>query len=353
LKKAVRHLVTGCAVLSALLASISIPLSLAVRHLIEGALELKTYENALVAGGVYDAIPHYVAEALPKLAGATIPGVPPEVLARILNTDQEPRIRRILPPDLVRALVNATLEQGLRFVLGQDERVELPAREVKANLTGQAEVDSVYALLDLEHAPECGFADLERMVIQGNLVLCRPPGKYVLQLAGVTTTIEFRPYLEQKIREALSALPDAFILASAEEPAFTALRATVPRIQRYARLGPAVPAILLAIALALGVRSWTAFFRWLGVTVLAGGVLGLLLLIETPSLDDYLIRSFVLPRLPALLPSDAIAAVRGVMLSVLRQRIEPLRLESEVLAGVGGLMALLPSLFGAQQQPTP
>lgn len=316
------------AILLAVLFVLSASVALLAFNLERTAFDAETYRQALANQRFYDRLPAILARAL---RGSNALDGLPAVMQGLSDQQWENFIRDLLSPEALQAMGNETLASLFAYLNGEGEAVQVPLTPLKQSLTGDAGTQTVLAIFRAQ--PDCTLAQLAQMTMSafgnGQLVLCNLPE----ELYPVIT-----PIIQAQLQWAAAALPKQVTLLGGDR--FQNARQRLQTIRLAMRLSPLVPLIFLFALTLLTVRSLRDWLAWWGGPFLAAGLLMLLSALAGAPIFEAILFNVMERRLPALITPAMLDQARPLVIVVMEQLTQPLKLQGLVLACVGLFMTL-------------
>jgi hypothetical protein len=285
--------------------------------------EPNIYKRALLDQRLYERLPALIAEQVLQ----STQGDPKYSFMNALKPgDVETVFRTLLPPEDLRQLTEATLDQLFGYLNGNvaDPRISMQVLKDRLNKNG---VDAVLQVMRAQ-AP-CTDAQLVGMlgaVATGSqaIQMCNPPDLVKRQIT---------PYLQGFIEGNLKAIPDTVPLLQNGEQRDPA--PTIRLMRLVLRLSPVVPIGFLLLATWLAIRSLKGWLNWWGIPLLVGGLFSFIIGLASVPLTSLMVNRFVLPQIPSYLSNGIIQVITGVITSVAEGLARPILLEAAVLTLIG------------------
>ncbi len=330
--------------LSLTLAVLFVPLTLVALlafNLERTVFDAETYRQVLANQRFYDRLPPILAQTLS--GSNALEGLPAAMQG--LNDQQwENFIRDLLSPEALQAMGNETLTSLFAYLNGEGEAVQMPLTPLKQSMTADAGTQAVLAVFRAQ--PDCTLAQLAQMTMSafgnGQLVLCNLPE----ELYPVIT-----PIIQAQLQGAAAALPEQVTLFGGER--FQNARQRLQTIRLAMRLSPLVPLTFLFALTLLTVRSLRDWLAWWGGPFLAAGLLTLLSALAGAPVFGAILFQVMERHLPALLTPAMLDQARPLVIVVMEQFTQPLKLQGLVLACVGLFMTLAALALQRKRHKTP
>lgn len=352
-------------------------------------IEPRVYKRALALNDVYREVPRLAATHSEAIANEL--GMPAgRVFDALASLDADTRLEvfnRLLPPSETRPLVEAVFDDAFAWLNQDQDTVEIPFQDLKANLEGRAGEEVARALLFAhadclrrpqvaEAAPEPAVAAAEQeapvettepeaagldaeaepgatqpapcaLPVEIMEVIARDlPANARRHLVGGAdlkgVLDQFAPRLVSQAHAALKvpvrALPDTWQVIAPDGAGH--LREDFAQVRDWARYAPLLPFGLLLLITILAVRSVRGACAWWGVPLLLGGGAAFLVgLLARPVYDEVWLI-YAIPRLPAALPADVIALGHTIGGFLVEESTRGLTFEA-VLVFFAGLAAVV------------
>lgn len=254
----------------------------------------------------------------------------------------------VVPPSWAQAQLNGIVAR-LNSWLVSDEAVpdlSIDLSPIRDNLSngGAAQlVDLIWSTwpdCTPDQAAQIGAALLSTQ--SPPLIACRPPQPtgelfHQLMITG----------LENEIRTVPESLPLVDISSPSSISDLQQTKSLLASVRLLSTWLWLVPVSLLGLIVALVVRSWPALFRWWGVPVLAGGLIGIALAALGATLGSRWLDAQL-----ASMASSVPAALRGGLSGIATQgyqaAVRALLRQALVVAGGAGIITLLGVLSGPE-----
>jgi hypothetical protein len=239
-----------------------------------------TYKNGLADQNIYEDI---VPIALPALARALEKeGASPAIITNIntirssIDADTWRNITNALvPPDWLQAEVESAIDNTiLKLDDPETESYIANVATLQDRLTGRTGEGVIEAIID--GAEPCTNVELETLASLSDtnatgLPVCQPPD-------------DVRPVMVNQLTMLFESFADEIgrwdgtinNLTGWSDYDFETVSMAVETFERTLFLGYLIPLTLLALAVALNVRSYPAFARWVGPTLIAIGIVAML-----------------------------------------------------------------------------
>jgi hypothetical protein len=335
-----------------------LPMSIWLVTLDQVFLNRDTYTNALGGNGLYtELIPNLLPTLVHGRAGQQrIEGLEvtvEDMFGNLSARDWKAITELLMPPDWLRAQIERNINAVFDWLESDQPlpEIELDMASLRARLVGR-EGHEVATRLITSWSP-CTpqqVRELERFLEgQGEFVFCEPPSQ---MLARVSATVT-----EPALVTLASALPESFRLREyvlnppPEERRDAAaiagdLHQTKYNVNVYRRLASLLylgPAAALALIVIVVVRNARAFFTWMGVPLLIGGLVALIwpvwLLLSGLGVTDWLRQ----PMDKVLRQAGPVAArvVQGVVNSLIGSYAQPMLVQAGMVIVLGFVALVL------------
>lgn len=279
----------------------------------------------------------------------------PDYMQNFSDEDWAAIMTIILPADEMKTMAESVIDGAFAYLRGEVNQVTISLVALKARLAGPAGEELILQFLASQ--PPCSPEEL--LVMTGityseEMVICSPPEE---------TLPVILPLLHSQLLNALAGIPDEAVVIKPYVPDPSAGEApfggdpvtTIRAVRLILGLTPILPLLFLAAVTLFGVRSLKGWMRWWGIPFLAVGVAGLGMGLASTPLLLLLWNTFLLPRIPSILPSAATDLGEELLRAVAHGLVEPIILQSLILLIVG-LGAWIGSYFiktGAAPRGTP
>ncbi|GAB4505235.1 MAG: hypothetical protein Fur0043_22300 [Anaerolineales bacterium] len=295
------------------------------------AFDAETYQKAFAKQQFYDQLPGILAKAL---TGSNAPGSLPPAMQGLNTLQWENFIRNLLPPEALQTMGDATLASLFDYINGSAETVQIPLTPLKQSMSSDVGVQAVLTMLHAQ--PDCTLEQVARLTVaaltEGQIALCNlPEDVYPL----VT------PVIQRQLQWTAEALPEQLtLLGGPENSRIQNLRQRLQSLRLVMRLSPLLPLAFLFALTLLAVRSLHDWLAWWGGPFLATGLAALLSALAGAPMLGAILLKVVENRLSALFTPAMLDQARPLVLAILGQLVEPLKLQGGILAGLGLLMTL-------------
>lgn len=299
--------------------------------------DAQTYLNAFETQHIYDHIPGIVADVA---ASGKTGGKLPSYLEMFPAKDWETIVSAILPSDITRSITQKTVVSLFDFLHGKSDQAVVSLTEFKTFLGGPQGLQAVQTMID--NQPDCTPDQLLDMAFSsffgdgGSFYLCRPPA----DLGGST----LQDFLAPSLQEAAGSIPDQIILLDAHNPTHANLVSRLRIVRLTILLSPLLPLGLLLLIALFAVRSLRDWFAWWGVSLILGGVAGLITAATIYPIFRWAFQSILLARLSINPPPSLAGAVRDLAASIITGVAAPIVFES-ILILLAGTVLLLATRF--------
>lgn len=300
-------------------------------NLERAAFDAKTYQKVFANQQFYDQLPGILAKAL---TGSNGLGNLPPVMQTLNEQQWENFFRDLLSPEALQTMGNETLASLFDYLNGDAEAVQVPLTPLKQSMASDAGVQAALAVFRAQ--PDCTLAQLAQMTMSvlgnGQIILCNLPE----EVYPVIT-----PIIQEQLRWTAAALPEQVtLLGGPGDDRFQNARQRLQRLRLFMRLSPLAPLAFLFALTLLTVRSLRDWLAWWGAPFLATGLAALLSALVGAPVFGTLLLKVVENRLPVLLSPAMLDQARPLVVAVIGQLTEPLKLQGLILAGLGLLMTL-------------
>jgi hypothetical protein len=325
-----------CAFLFVFLAFFTLTIFIADRLLFSAG----TYKQALRGQHVYDRMPELIAEQVIYQDQHTSSGegLAPE-LKRLTQSDWEIMLSEIITPAALQTQTESVIDQLLVYINTPGQALELKVSLVdfKQKLDGEEGLRATMQIINAQ--PACSSEEWAQIVSGAqsaqfqDLPYCRPS-------AEILAASE--PYLRDALHQLVASIPDETYMDNTPASASRATRtqdsrADLKRVRRYIWLSLCIPAGLILLVAAFGVRSLTGCGLWLGIPLLFTGLLTFLTALATWMLPGWLIARNA--------PSDKVS-LEGVAPGVTQMLVDVGTSIAHSAARTLGILAILLILLG-------
>ena len=305
----------------------------------------QTYKDSLDRAQFYTKAPKVFAETLSR-------GLEAGLGDSSINDEQEAEIRRVLhelkpadwesllataiPPALLRIQIEGGLDQFFNFVHDDQAApsVKIGFTGLKDNLKG-AELENTYLQL-LSHKPAYTEGVRKELI---PVLYCPPEA----ELPKVKQAFKIaRVLISDKIPDSVDLLSEV-VNADRSGNTLAALNHSRMKIREYeqiARWSPILPALLLLLVAAFGVRSLSGALLWWGIPCLVAGVCAAILALPSASAAHWLFTQLILPQLPPQIPALTLDTVVGLLTSAMEVVLNSVLVSASSI-GLCGLIAIL------------
>ncbi len=213
----------------------------------------------------------------PQAGGAESMGGPAAFTQNLNAKDWQTLIGMLLPPDELRWMSEATLDQVFAYLNGDSDSAQVPLVKLKAHLSGQAGKDLILLLLNAQ--PPCS-AEQQAQILAGDIGKEGEPT--LLCSASGATRNSLVTQLQKQLDKVAAGIPDQAVIIkppsasdiSGQTGPFGNDPQTALRTTRLAiRLSPLLPLTLLLLVTLFGVRSRKGWLRWWGIPLLIAGLI--------------------------------------------------------------------------------
>lgn len=321
----------GLSILLAILFVFSALAALLAFNLERTAFDAETYQKAFAKQQFYDRLPAVLAKAL---TGSNAPGSLPPAMQTLNEQQWENFLRDLLPPEALQTMGDETVASLFGYLNGYAEAVQIPLAPLKQSLASDAGVQAVLAVFRAQ--PDCTLAQLAQMTMSalgsGQIVLCNLPE----ELYPVIT-----PIIQEQLQWTAAALPEQVTLfGGAGDKRIQMARQRLQSLRLVLRLSPLLPLALLFALTLLAVRSLRDWLAWWGGPFLATGLAALLSALAGAPVFGTLLLKMVENRLPVLVSPAMLDQARPLVVAVMGQLTEPLKVQGLILAVLSLLMTL-------------
>ena len=267
------------------------------------------YQQALEDVHIYQRLPETIAKQLAINLTPNPQDSDSQISLLVLNEQEwESILIELIDPVWLQSQSEEVLEQFFDILLHAPDPVHTPVEisvaEVKMSLTGPDGIQAFNQVLDAQ--PPCSINQLMGLVQIGlgmenttGSILCRPPD-YILS--------ELSPLVQSFLSSAVSQLPDQvqFYLPLAiidSQIAGTASNTNLGEIPESIRIlrqansaiswSPLLPMIMMLLVTVFAVRSLRDFMLWWGGTLLAAGLISLVLAVIMVPTANWALDSFI------------------------------------------------------------
>ena len=280
--------------------------------------------------------------------GGSSGGMPP-FFKNLSAADWQAFITILLPPDELKTMVENTLDQVVAYINGNTDQATLSLVSFKERLAGQTGKDLIAQLIRSEPActPQVLLAILSGT---GEMIFCQPPQ----ELLPILETL-----LQAQLSAAIPGIPDNVILikasstvtqTSAGGPVGKDPLTTLRTLRLIMRLSPLLPLVLLLLVTLFAVRSLKTWLRWWGIPFVISGVIALALGITMLLMMNFAWAVYVLPHIPAYLPTEIAGIGKGVASTIVRSLSQGVLFRAGILFIIG-LAAWVGSSFIKSKTP--
>jgi hypothetical protein len=309
------------------------------------AFSADTYRQVFANEGFYNRLPRVLAETLN--ATSFVESEMPLAMRGMGLPAWEAFFRALLPPATLESLGEQTLSSMFAYVNLEANSAEMDLLPLKRNMTGDAGVAAVYALLSTQ--PDCTVDQVTQMASSllslDSFQFCNPPDR----LRPLMT-----PLIAGQLQAAALVIPERATLLSAEgltpeeDP-----RLALQNLRSLMRLTPLVPlACLLLLTLSM-VTSLNSWLDWWGTPLLACGALAMLAGAGGSPVIGRFLKNTIAREAPAYLPtafSDYAGDLGEAMVKALTR---PILAQGVVLAILGSGMIGVSYLLRRRQLAAP
>lgn len=322
-----------CAVLCVILFSLTFAMALTLVNAESQLFKAETYKNALHASQVYARLPSLLSEQLltGELSITDQPGDKSGFLNYLNEKDWEILISTVFPPDEMRSFSEQTLDQVFNSLnsktpTAQADAFTISLIPIKQSIRENG-AQAIRKML-LDH-PNCSIPELTTLVsefafdlprAQGQL--CNPPPEISLLISSA---------IDQAIQIQSAALPDSLPILGTEQS--LEVLPNIDQARLIMRFGLLIPLVFLLLIGLLAARSRKSQLRWLGGSLIIGGMLSLLI-----GIAGIPVTRFMWSVVP---PSRLSAALLDVLWAVLQAVTFPVIIQSVIAVALGMVMYLI------------
>jgi hypothetical protein len=272
-----------------------------------------------------------------------------DLLHQMSVADWEMIFGAVLPPSYVRQQAEGALGQFFAWLHSKTAVpvVDISLKEFKQRLAAP-ETEETYMRI-LQTKPPCTAAQLQSA---GGLPL------------GCCPSPEEMPRVRQNFRTmaqtAAGQIPQSVNLfeklngdgaAVEANRRLTEMRIRILQLEWLAWWSPVVPAALLLLIAVFAVRSFRGWMFWWGIPCLIAGAVSAIFALPVVPAGKWIFAHFVVPSLPAEVPTGTLDALAGLVMAVL-QVVMNAALHTAGALAIGGLVAvILGAVFKSRPQP--
>ena len=294
------------------------------------AFNSETYKRAFESQKLYQRMPGILANVLYTSSAAN--GNADPYLKTLTVENWETTIATLLPPEELQTLTNNTLDSIFNYLNGNTDSVVVSLLPFKSHLASEAGVEAIKQILQAQ--PACTAEQLLQIglgLLGGDITLCNPPE----ELMGLMT-----PVIESQLQVLTTAFPDEITLISnARSGTLDDPRTKLDTVRALMKIMPVFPLFFLFVITVFGVRSLVDWLKWWGYPFLTTGGIALLLALFGAPVLGYILQ-LVLQRQGAnFIPQVFISTISETVGAVASQILEPVFIESLILAVLGLIMA--------------
>jgi hypothetical protein len=266
---------------------------------------------------------------------------PANLLLQLSQADRNTMFRAVISDAYVRQQTDGALDQffGWLHSSAPVPIVTIDLGDVKRRITAPGTEETFVRIL--QSKPPCTESQLEA---GGIPVDCCPPAEAMPQVRQA-----FQAMAQQTAQQMPGAI-DLFKVLAAHSATGNSLqrlpdaRAPLARFEWMVSWSPVVSAALLLLIAAFAARSFRGWMWWLGFPCLIAGVAGAGIALTAVPLAHWIDACFVAPRFPADATSDQLAALSGVVTTIV-QSVMDAALRSALALAIAGFVAVILGAF--------
>jgi hypothetical protein len=214
---------------------------------------------------------------------------------------------------------------------------------LKAHLTGQAGIDSIQYLLNIQpHCTEEQVAQIhsENAGDTGQPVYCNPSQQDLALL---------KSQWQAQLGFIAAGMPDEVIIEPLSGVSAQGLLGKSPiarlnTVRMMIEFSPILPLFLLVLLTLFAVRSLKGWLLWWGIPLSIAGLTVIAFSLATMPLLNSAWANYILPHFPSALSPDITSLARNLVVSVVRALATPIIVEAAII-GLLGWAAIIGSFF--------
>lgn len=246
----------------------------------------------------------------------------------------------LLPPDELKILTDEAITNAMAYINNENNEAVLSLTSLKAHLKSPAGINSVIRLL--ESQPDCSSEELVALAMGGSdISFCNPPDSIL--------DIDLQSAIVNTIESAIDIVPDQVTLIPASSTQSQDLE-SINDLRKIMRLSPIIPILCLFMITLLAVRSLRDWLVWWGYPLLFAGFISVLFAWISAPLASGFYQIVIGPSLPEQMPPDIAIVIKDLVVSIIRNAIQPVVILGAFTAFVGLLMVISNFLFGERLQ---